>query len=378
MRNKYLKRSALLSLMSFVIIAYVLLSQDFVFYNLDNNTVRVKQFYQEEKNSLDIVLLGASEVYTGFSPSMAYKDYGFTSYPFVLGANPASLYTSELKEILTTQMPQLIVVEINGFIYPDDKMLSNEEKIRRYVDNIPMSQNRIESILEVDYEDKMSCLIPFIKYHGISTDLKTVKDNFINRMNVLNQNSKLKGISTYTKASDVSSGIIDVSKDSNTLPLTQKSEEYLIGFMDYCKSQGLNNVVFVRFPHPIKEGVESYDCFARSNTVEKMVTASGFRYIGYDKKIQDIGLDYKTDFYDESHLNIYGQQKMTEYFAADLMQRFQIVPKQQSEKNVQLWGESVKYTEGYFQEMDKRIKANAEDWPYEDDELVNILESQCQ
>ena len=64
MRNKYLKRSALLSLMSFVIIAYVLLSQDFVFYNLDNNTVRVKQFYQEEKNSLDIVLLGASEVFS--------------------------------------------------------------------------------------------------------------------------------------------------------------------------------------------------------------------------------------------------------------------------------------------------------------------------
>ena len=313
-------------------------------------------------------------MYTGFSPAMAYKEFGFTSYPFVLGANPASLCKSQLKEILKTQSPQLIIVEVGGFIYPDDSLLSNEEKIRRYVDNIPMSQNRIESILEVDYEDKMSCLIPFIKYHGISTDLKTVKDNFINRMNILNQNSKLKGLSTYTKVDDVSQGIIDVSKDNNTLPLTKKSEEYLIDFMDYCKSKGLINVVFVRFPHPIKEGVESYDCFARSNTVEKMVTASGFQYIGYDKQIQDIGLDYKTDFYDGNHLNVYGQAKMTKYFSTDLMQRFQLVPKQQSEKNVLLWEDSVRYTEAYFQEIDKRIKANAEDWPYEDEEFINSLE----
>lgn len=376
MKKLYVKRIVRLLAIVLPVIAYVLFSQEFLFYNLDNNTVRVKQFYQEEENSLDVVLLGASEVYTGFSPAMAYKEFGFTSYPFVLGANPASLCKSQLKEILKTQSPQLIIVEVGGFIYPDDSLLSNEEKIRRYVDNIPMSQNRIESILEVDYEDKMSCLIPFIKYHGISTDLKTVKDNFINRMNVLNQNSKIKGLSTYTKVDDVSQGIIDVSKDDNTLPLTKKSEEYLIDFMDYCKSKGLSNVVFVRFPHPIKKGVESYDCFARSNTVEKMVTASGFRYIAYDKQIQDIGLDYKTDFYDESHLNIYGQQKMTEYFAADLMQRFQLVPKQQSEKNVQLWEDSVKYSEAYFLEMDKRIKANAEDWPYENYELIKLLEEQ--
>lgn len=188
--------------------------------------------------------------------------------------------------------------------------------------------------------------------------------------------SVIKGISTYTKASDVSSGIIDVSKDSNTLPLTKKSEEYLIDFMDYCKSQDLSNVVFVRFPHPIKEGVESYDCFARSNTVEKMVTESGFQYIGYDKQIKDISLDYKTDFYDGNHLNVYGQAKMTKYFATDLMQRFQLIPKQQSEKNVHLWEDSVRYTEAYFQEMDKRIKANAEYWPYENYELIKLLEEQ--
>lgn len=63
-----------------------------------------------------------------------------------------------------------------------------------------------------------------------------------------------------------------------------------------------------------------------------MVTVRGFQYKGYDKQINDIGLNYKTDFYDGNHLNVYGQVKMTNFFSSDLMQRFQIVPKQQTEK----------------------------------------------
>lgn len=371
--NKYIRRTLKFLLIIIPIIAWVSFSQQYLYYNLDNNTVRVKQFYQEEDNSLDVVFLGASEVYTAFSPALGYKDYGFTSYPFVIGANPASLYKSELKEILRSQTPSLIFVEINGFIYPDDDMLSNEEKIRRYVDNIPMSQNRIESIMEVDYEDKLSCLVPFFKYHGISTDINAVKENFINKISVLDKTSKLRGVSTYTQAPDVSDGIIDVSNDDTLLPLTEKSQEYLDDFLEYCHSENLNNVVFVRFPHPIVEGKDSYDCFARSNTVEKIVIENGFKYVGFDKQIEEIGLDYKTDFYDANHLNVYGQVKMTDFFSDYIVKEFNIVPRQQSDTNKNSWDESVRYTDAYFQEMDKRIKANAEDWPYENLELLNIL-----
>lgn len=83
-----------------------------------------------------------------------------------------------------------------------------------------------------------------------------------------------------------------------------------------------------------------------------MVTVRGFQYKGYDKQINDIGLNYKTDFYDGNHLNVYGQVKMTKFFSSDLMQRFQIVPKQQTEKNRQLWQESVRFTEAFFLEID--------------------------
>ena len=56
--------------------------QSYVLCRIDANSIRLEGYYQEEKDSLDVVLLGASEVYTGFSSGLAYDKYGFTSYPF--------------------------------------------------------------------------------------------------------------------------------------------------------------------------------------------------------------------------------------------------------------------------------------------------------
>ena len=54
--------------------------QSYVFCNLDQSTERVRRFYLEEENSLDVVFMGAGDVSTGFAPPLAYEEYGFTSY----------------------------------------------------------------------------------------------------------------------------------------------------------------------------------------------------------------------------------------------------------------------------------------------------------
>lgn len=41
----------------------------------------VHGFFLEPEDSLDVVLIGASQLYTGYSAPLAWQDYGFTSYP---------------------------------------------------------------------------------------------------------------------------------------------------------------------------------------------------------------------------------------------------------------------------------------------------------
>lgn len=35
-------------------------------------------FYAEPKNSLDMVMIGPSEVYTGYAPALAWEEYGLS------------------------------------------------------------------------------------------------------------------------------------------------------------------------------------------------------------------------------------------------------------------------------------------------------------
>lgn len=43
-------------------------------------------FYSEPKNSLDMVMIGPSEVYTGYAPALAWEEYGLKSCNLSIGA----------------------------------------------------------------------------------------------------------------------------------------------------------------------------------------------------------------------------------------------------------------------------------------------------
>ena len=84
---------------------------------VDHNQIRLAGFYAEEKNSLDMVVMGASETYYGYFADEAYKTAGITSYPYSFQYNPVSLWKYELKEILKRQKPKVLIVEVNGAGY---------------------------------------------------------------------------------------------------------------------------------------------------------------------------------------------------------------------------------------------------------------------
>ena len=56
-------------------LAFVMITQN----RVDHNTLRIQGFYQEEKDSLDVIFVGASDVFTGYSAGLAYGEYGFTN-----------------------------------------------------------------------------------------------------------------------------------------------------------------------------------------------------------------------------------------------------------------------------------------------------------
>ncbi len=58
----YIKRAVSIAAMVLALVLFVLFSQEFFLARFDSNEIRVDGFYAEDKNSVDVVLIGASDL----------------------------------------------------------------------------------------------------------------------------------------------------------------------------------------------------------------------------------------------------------------------------------------------------------------------------
>lgn len=373
MKRVYLSRLIKFIALVVPIVAVVLFCQNYLFGYTDPNTDRIQGFYLEEKNSLDVVFLGASEIHEGFLPGYAYEQHGFTSYSYSINANPGSLYTAQLKEILSTQNPQLILVEINGFLYTDNDRLSSELQLHLFTDNIPMSGNKISTILKYPYTDKLSCFFPFIKYHGNWRDLYSVQEHLYKTLLASGKPSLLNGAVTQTKHYDATEDP-DANVNSTSSVITTMAETYLIEFLEYCQAQNLENIVFINFPR-ILPGEKGEAFLSRIQYVEEIVTRYGYSFLDLQDQFEAIGLDPQQDFYNTQHMNIYGQLKTTEYLGDLIVNHYQLIPMEQSSENKAHWENCARYAHEFVDYIDHCYQTNQVIWA-DEETFQEYLENQ--
>lgn len=309
---------------------------------------RISDFYFEEENSIDVVFLGASEIYTGYSPAYAYEKGGFTSYCYGVSSDSANIYKSQLKDILSKQNPQLMFVEMNGFIYDLENMDNFSAQL--YLESSPLTLNKIDTFFKTNPEDKISALMPFLKHHRQLSTVYAGHD-----IRGYTTASLLKGVTTVTQ--------LNTEKPSYAAPvgtdgqdISPLSKEYLIDFLEYCKNEKMDNIVFIRFPHKYTDE-DGYIRACRANAAGELVQQYGYEYLNLDRCIDDIGLDYSVDFYNPEHLSVYGQIKFTDYMADMITDKYNLVPIAQNDINTARWEKSAGYTRAYFELADEMIKS---------------------
>ena len=106
------------------------------------NIATIDGFYKEPENTIDVMLIGASEVYADYSATTAWKEYGYTSYSFGVSGVPGSVYKSMLRETLTRQKPKVVVFEVNGFLQ-NDAYYDRTIKLHSWIDNMHDEKNRM-------------------------------------------------------------------------------------------------------------------------------------------------------------------------------------------------------------------------------------------
>ena len=374
MNKKYVLRTVKLLALICAVLICVGVGQKYIFVRVDNDKVRMTGYYQEPENTIDVVLLGASDVYSDFSSPYVYKLFGFTSYPYSIGASPGSLMISQIKEILSTQNPKLIVVEINGFLYENSDILYSETSMRRYIEHIPFSNNKLQTIFSMTPpKEWINYFFPITKYHDNIKNIDSIVKSNKDIAEIQERGfSLLKGNITYTKT-EINAFDKNIKNDFSVADIEPNAEVCLIDFLDYCKNEKIDNIIFTRFPHII--GTEdSYERFKRGNEAEKIIKSYGFDFINLERNSDLIGLDYENDFYNDDHLNIYGQQKFTKYLGNLLINDYGITKSSLSDEVKKNWDISAEYNDLFYEYCESKMQEGADAWPYETSDVIQELD----
>lgn len=278
------------------------------------DTVGMYGFYLEEKNSIDVILVGPSPVYTDFYSPLAYEQEGFTSYAMATGRLCGSMYPSAVREALAYQEPDLFVFDLSAFADVQTDNLA----LRRWIGSIQNKENREQSIKElVSEEELQSYRIPFLKFHSNWPNLKWCWEAMIDKAE-----QKKRGYS-ITKNFTYYTGIDEEEYEATTMKFDEEGMAALEKLLTFLKESNIKNALFVRFPFKgeVING-ESYE-----EGIDKILSAGYdvLDYWGETKNVHNMDLHLESqDFHDKEHLTIFGTEKVTKDLASFIAQEYEI------------------------------------------------------
>ncbi len=349
MKSNKMKRAVKLSALGIVMLLLFVLLSWVMQYTAISSETHIRNFYREPKDSLDVAVIGCSEAYADFSPPIAYDKYGFTSYNLAFEGAPGHFYSSMLDTFVSRQKPQLVVFEVNGFLYNDDHSYK-EGVVRKWIDNMKKDKLWYDLVKqEIPEDERINYYLGILKYHD------NWKHPFLlaGRQYQLWENYKddvslMKSFGTRTTTD---------SKKKKTPKRVHKLCDYgiknLTATIDHCHELGIENVLFIRTPHKDKLTPEV------DEELRKFITDAGYDYENFEND-ENIGIDENTDFYNGDHLNVFGNEKNTIYLGKYIVDHYDIKTSH-SEKVDKKWRECAEYTYKTFDVLKKKTLEDEDD-----------------
>lgn len=290
-------------------------------------TSSYNQFYQMEKNSIDVIFLGSSVCVNAFSPQELYNNYGIRSYN--LGSEQQSIFLSFfwLKESLRFQSPQVVVLDTRFLftLHPENAINTTEGLTRKCLDPMKWSNVKAEAVNDLCSIDKsqtrLSYYLTNIRFHSRWSSLTEV-DMVPSEV----QYAELKGysaIADYGAQSYATFNLSDPNKyegfDPDTLML-----EYLGRTVELCKENDIK-LVLVSLP-----GNAMND--AIHNNLTKYASDHDIDYYNFceTSNYEAIGAELPRESV-IGHQNLWGSIKMSKYVGKLLSESYHVAAVQDSQ-----------------------------------------------
>ena len=292
-------------------------------------------YYGMEKNSLDLVIFGTSGTFSSYAPMEAYETCGYTSYNFSTNVMGADTMSYAIKEIVKTQRPKAIVIDIYPFImrHVVKSGFLDETATRYNTDGYKYSFNRINMISNiVPFEDKITYYLDIIKYHDNTFDFS----NFFSETKNLD-----KGYNSLDYGLEKEPTLTD-----EVIAIDPMLEECLDKLLDECKKIHDKYGIEISFIfYPYADLNDQYpESLQNVNYIEDKLTNLGYDFINCQDFRDDFSLDVSLDYWDAGHFNINGAEKVSRVVAPIFADKYSLSD-HRGEAAYSSWDNDVAYWE---------------------------------
>ena len=304
----------------------------------DNSEGLLTREYYDEAGGHDVIFVGDCEVYESFIPAVMWEKYGISSY--VRGNAQQLVWQSYylLLDTLKYEKPKAVVFNVLALKYGEPQ---NEAYNRMTLDGMKWSGTKLDAIKASMTEDEsvVDYIFPLLRFHSRITELTADDFKYLFNSKKASHSGYLmqKGIVPMTGEPEEGRALRDY-----TLPDT--SMEYLEKMRLLCEEYGAE-LILIKAPTN-SWGYWWYDEW--DEQVKEYAEQNELAYYNFIEKVDEIGIDYSTDSYDAGvHLNVYGAEKMTNYFGKILKENHGLDGLEHSEQTTVAWSVRV---EEYYKE----------------------------
>ncbi len=336
----YLKRTAVgcVKILSFLLVLAILLEVLSLTYFSKKGATHYKtslskaySFLQEPDNSIDVLCIGNSDLYSAVVPADFWTQHGFTSTVIASPHQTPRKSYGMLKTFFEHQSPQIVVIETD-MLY-EEAISKSERGVKR---NQTIFEYLLENFNAADFDELMESHFSIFTFHDKWKKIGKPKK-------AETPNSHGYKYSDTVQRVAISKYMTETEKAEAINPQSVNELKRMIAL---CEQKGCK-IVLAEMPTLTSWNTE------RHNAVAQLSVELGYDFIDYNLLVDEIGMDLDVSFRDVgNHLNYSAARKVTKHLGAYLANSFELADRR-NDPDYEFYQKSI---DEFFKEVERERK----------------------
>lgn len=272
----------------------------------------MQNYYVQPEGKVDVLMLGSSHMGMNFDTEVLWENYGISAYALWGSVQPFYNSYYFLKEAIDTSKPKVVVLDTYAATFQSE--FSDDSRQITNIVGMRYNLNRLMAVMTSAPSERWGYLMLGLPcYH---TRYGELSENDFSQYPWTPETVYDKG--TAVRYGTGKCELADVSDITETKPLHEKQEEYLLKIIDLCKQENIE-LVLIKSPVAQRKSLQGY-----FNTVQNIADKNNIEFINYNLLDEEVGITAEDFWTDGNHLNTNGCRKVSDHLAKYLKEQYKL------------------------------------------------------